>query len=320
MEAKQHIAKLRTNYKIKTFMIFLILSAIYWFFITLSESYNYRTEFNLKYKNIPKNLVYQDIPTTRLTAQIKASGFTILSHKIKIKTLNIDVSKFIKKNKLTYSYLLNTHLPILQQQFDKTTLIQFTNDSLYISLGALKSKFIPIKPNLKLQFKPGFKLTKDLIIKPDSILVKGPEKFIDSIKEIHTIATELAEISDSFTQTIPLQMPKTNADKYTFATTNVTITGDVAKFTEGQIEVPISITNIPEGIQLEIFPKTALIKYQVAFEDYQKITSVSFSVSGDYPTKALQDNKTLRLKVIHKPDFITEYTIIPQQVNYLIKK
>jgi len=320
MKSKQHLAKLKTNHKIKVFMVFLLLSAIYWFFITLSENYRYLAEFDLNYKNIPDKLVYQDIPTTKLKVQIKASGFTILNHKLNPKSLDIDISKFIQKNKLSYFYLPNTQIPVLQQQFGKTELIRFTNDSLFISLGTLKSKIIPIKSNLKLIFKPGYKLTQTLVLEPDSILVKGPEKFIDSITQINTIDYELDEISKSFSQKIALQIPATNTDKYTFSVTNVTIDGKVAKFTEGQIEVPITINNIPNDIHLELFPKTAIITYQVAFENYQKITNTSFSVFCDYPTDGLHNNKSLMLRIGHKPNFITEYTITPRQVTYLIKK
>jgi len=320
MNYKLGIAKLKTNPKVKVFIVFLFLSALFWFFATLSEKYTYLTDFNLSYKNIPNNLVYQEIPETTIKAQIKASGFKILSHKLKAKSLDIDVSKYIKKNNFDYFYLPNAQLPILQQQFQETELIQFTKDSIFIALGTLISKKVPVESKLKLQFTPGYKLTQQLSIEPDSILVKGPEKFIDSIERIQTQSIDLVDINENFSQKLVLELPPLNSDAISFETKEVVVHGNVTKFTQGQIEVPIQIIDIPENVQIELFPKTALIKYQVAFENYQKITKQSFVVSCQYPTDDAIKNKELRLQLSNKPGFITDYSIAPQQVTYLIKK
>lgn len=320
MNAKVNIAKLKTNRKIKVFIVFLILSAIFWFFSTLSEKYTFLTVYNIKYTNIPVDLVFQDIPTKTIQAQIRASGFKILGHKLKTKSLSIDVSKFSKEGNFKYFYLPNTEIPILQQQLSETELIRFTKERIYISLGVLKSKTIPVKSLVKLQFKPGYKLTQNVNIQPKSITVKGPEKFIDSIEYISTIPYELVGVNKNFSQTVPLQIPKINSNKYSFETDNVKISGSVAKFTQGQIEIPITILSLPKNVQMELFPKTALIKYQVTFDNYQKITKNSFTVSCNYPTDNLSVNKTLRLQVDSKPSYITDFSIMPQQVTYLIKR
>jgi YbbR domain-containing protein len=318
MKAKNNIA-LKINRKIKVFFLFLLLSAIFWFFSALSEKYTYNTEFSISYKNIPSNLLFQESPPTKIQAQIDATGFKILSHKLGTKNIDLDLSKFNLKNKNTYYFLPNNQLDLFQEQLQETKIRHFDNDSIILILGKLITKKIPIKSKIKLNFEPGFKLTEYLIIKPDSILIKGPKNIIDSIDFIVTDTDEINLIKDNFTKKVNLILPETNS-KLSFDTKEAIITGKVAKFTQGQLEVPIHILNIPQGVQMELHPKTANIKYQVTFENYQKITSDSFTISCNYPISNHDSITAIPIFVSKKPDFITEFTITPQQITYLLKK
>ncbi len=319
MKAKYTKATLKINRKIKVFSIFLLLSALFWFFSALSGKYAYLTEFSIAYKNIPSHLIFQETPSTKIEAQIYATGFKILGHKLKTKTINLDVSTFSLKENNTYYYLPNNQLPLLQKQLSKTEITHFNTDSLLIYLGKLITKRIPIRSTIKLGFKPGYKLTENLNIKPDSIVIKGPQKIIDSIKYIYTIDKEINLIDENFSKTIDLKLPSINK-AVSFETKQVTLIGKVAKFTQGQIEIPIKIIGLPEDIQMKLYPKMAKVVYQVTFENYQKITEKSFIISCNYPVNTEEEKTVLPLMVTHKPNFITDYSIQPKEVTYLLKK
>ena len=319
MKAKYNKTTLKINRKIKVFSVFLLLSALFWFFSALSDKYTYLTEFSIAYKNIPSHLIFQEPPSTEIEAQIYTTGFKILSHKLTTKTINIDVATFSLKDNNTYYYLPNNQLPVLQKQLSETEITHFNTDSLLIYLGRLITRKIPIKSTIKLDFKPGYKLTENLNIKPDSILIKGPDKIIDSIEYIHTIDDEINLIDEDFSKTVDLILPFKNK-AVSFKTKQAILTGKVAKFTQGQIEVPIKIIGLPEYIQMELYPKTAKVVYQITFENYQKITKKSFIISCNYPVKTEEGKTVLPLIVTHKPNFITDYSIQPKEVTYLLKK
>ncbi len=319
MKAKHNKATLKINRKIKVFSIFLLLSALFWFFSALSDKYTYLTEFSIAYKNVPFNLTFQETPSTKIEAQIYATGFKIIGHKLKTKSINFDVSDFKFKDKNTYYYLPNKQLPLLQKQLHETEITRFNNDSLLIYLGNLITKKIPIKSTIKLDFKSGYKLTESLHINPDSILIKGPEKIIDSIEHIFTMDDEIILIDKNFSKTVDLKLPILNK-ALSFETKQATITGNVAKFTQGQIEVPINIIGLPQNIQMELYPKTTKVIYQVTFENYQKITEKSFTISCNFPTDTSDKKIVLPLIITQKPDFITDYSIQPKEVTYLLKK
>jgi hypothetical protein len=317
MTARKKIATLKTNKKIKVFLIFLLLSSLFWFFSTLSDDYSYLTEFSLKFKDVPKNMVFQKPPSKSILAQIETSGFTILGHKLSNKELTISFDEFKHSKDYTYYYLPGNHITRLQKQLSDTKIIRFTQDTITIYLGKLKTKKVPVKLNVNLLFKPGFKLTEKLIVNPDSIAITGAEKIIDSIKSISTESSKIVEIDKHFEERLTLKSP---SDKIDLEKTNCIVSGEVAKFTEGSVEVPIQINNLPKNIQIELFPKTAVINYEVTFENYPKINDKSFVVSCDYLKNNTKNKEMLPLKVTKKPDYITNFSIQTKEVNYLIKK
>lgn len=319
MNAKKNIERIRTNPKIKVFLVLLFLSAVYWFFTSLSEKYIYQTTYTINYTNIPENLLFQNTPSNQIQVQIEATGFEILSHKLRTKSLSFDLSEFKTFKKYSYYYLPNKQIHSIQKQIKKTQLIHFNQDSLIVFLGNLKTKRVPIISQVQLSYKSGYKLTTKLLIVPDSLTIKGPEKYINNINSIQTSTQELIDINQDFNITTPLLLPKKELDKLSFDVTEVKLIGEVSKFTEGTLELDIHLPQIPENVHMELFPKIATIKYEVTFDNYQKIDSTSFHLTCKYPTENSRSKKKLELFLSDKPDFIKEYTIKPQEVTYLIR-
>ena len=319
MNTKKNIKKNRFNPKIKVFIILLFFAAIYWFFTSLSEKYVYATHYDVNYTNIPKGLLFQNTPSDRIQAQIEATGFEILSHKLNNKSLTFDLSNFKHTKDYAYYYLLNKDLYNIQKQVHATKLVTFEKDSLIVYLGNLKSKKVPVISKVQLFFKSGFKLTENLLITPDSLSISGPEKYIDNIQSIKTTTEKIVDIQKDFNVEIPLLITEKELEKVSYETLSVRLSGKVAKFTEGIIELEIKLPQIPEGVKMELFPKTAIIKYAVTFENYKKIDSSSFYLTCKYPGKNYLDKKKLDLFLLKKPDFIKNFTIEPTKTTYLIQ-
>lgn len=320
MNAKKNIKKIKMKPKIRVFLMLLVLAAFYWFFNSLSEQYNYLTSYKVSYDNIPKDLLFQSKPVDQIQVQIEATGFEILGHKLKSKNLVFDVSDFKSLGNYKYYYLPNNQKNKIQKQLKDLKILHFSKDSLIIYLGNLKTKKVPIISAVQLSFKPGFKLEDKLQIQPDSIIIKGPEKYIDSIHFVKTNALVQNDINSDIDLEIPLILPSDQDNKLTFETSNVAIVGKVAKYTEGTKELTIILPILPEGIKMELYPKHASIKYEVSFENYQKIDDNSFVLTCDFPTDDVNTDEAVNLYLSKKPEFIKEYTIEPEKASYLIQQ
>lgn len=320
MHAKKNINKIKVSPKIRVFLVLLFLAAIYWFFTSLSEKYTYFTTYSINYTNIPESLLFQNAPVKNLQVQIEATGFEILGHKIKTRELQFDVSEFNSLGDYKYFYLPNREIHTIQKQLKDIKLLHFNKDSLIVYLGNLKTKKVPITSDVKLNFKPGFKLTEQLQIVPDSIEVNGPEKFIDSIHDIKTKSEKRNDINADLNFEIELLLPNSEKKELSFEASKVRLIGKVAKYTEGTMELPIKLPLLPEGVKMELYPKSAVVKFEVSFENYQKIDTTSFRLTCNYPIKGINKDETLELLLSKKPSFVKEYSIEPQNVTYLIQQ
>lgn len=316
MIAKENINKIKSNPKIRLFLVLLFLSAVYWFFTSLSEVYSYKTIYTIHYTNLPKNLYFQQTPPNLIPVQIKATGFEIIKQKVFPNTVTFDLKSFNSLSKYKFYYQPNKENSSFINQTDNSTIVKFITDSVFVYLGKLKTKKVPIASKIKMEFKPGYKLRAPYQLKPDSLLIKGPELFVDSINTIQTIDYLLKDIDQDISIEVDLKLPRRENLTY-FNTSKTLLKAAVAKFTEGLLTLPIQSPKTKEGTNIELFPKTATLKYEVAFENYQDIDTQSFTISCVYPKDS---TKTLQLVLSNKPDYIKNYSIEPKEITYLIKK
>ncbi len=316
MKTKRYFLNAKNNRKAKVFLVFLLLSTLFWFFSALSETYSYITTYKVTYTDLPNDLLFQSNQKQLVKAQVKTTGFRVLSHKLKIKNIQIPVSDFEKKGKYNYYYLPNKEIVFLQKQFNNENLVRFASDSLWLDLGVMKTKKVPVVSKVELSFKSGYKLTQKLHIIPDSISVKGPEKHLDSICFFYTKEVKIAEIQQDFNTSISLDLTAIDLDVLSVNTNTVELVGTVAKFTEEQIELPINVLGLSKDTKYRFSHEKVILKYLVSFKNYKKITAKSFEVSCQYPLDTFKTKKA-SLFLSKKPDFISTYSISPQQVSLL---
>ena len=63
-----------------------------------------------------------------------------------------------------------------------------------------------------------------------------------------------------------------------FSKTKVLVTGKVDKFTEGKIEVPVQLVNLPEQIILSVFPKEIPVVFYTSLSAYNSIDRDDFRI------------------------------------------
>jgi len=270
-----------TKRKVKEFFIFLVLTSIIWLLMELSKTYTSSVIFKVTYKNLPSSKLFQSKPDSELGIALKAPGFSLLKYKIKRGKINLNLNKLIK-TKSVYALLPNNQLPYLNAQLPSNIeIIKVLEDSITIDLGVNKSKKVPVKPNLKLNFKLGYGLTNTIKIIPDSILITGPKKNIDSITELNTFPIELKNINKNIHITSLIKLP--SKDKNIEVNSNkVKIDGEVDKFTEGSFTIPVVIVNKPKKVEINTLPNTVEVIFQSGLTNYPKISSKSVLIVFDY--------------------------------------
>ena len=310
----------KNNRKIKIFLFFLILSSIIWLLIELSKSYTSEASFKVEYRNIPSDKLMQNTPITELKIALNAPGFSLLKYKVKKRYISFNINNLAKKGS-KYYLLPNKQLSLISSQLSGgTTVLSILKDTIFIDLGNNLSKKVAVVPKIDIQYKIGYNLIEKLKISPDSVLITGAEKYIDSIKEIQTISLNLEEVSQDILATLELVMPDESSNVL-FSVNRVQVEGKVDKFTEGRFSIPVTVVNEPDGIKINPFPKEIEIVYLAGLSDFDQITENSFSIVFDY--KQIERDSLidyLTPNILKQSEFASSFKIIPNQIEFLIQK
>ena len=65
-------------------------------------------------------------------------------------------------------------------------IINIFPDSLRFFVERIISKKLPVISGLDLEFKPGYGLASDIVLRPDTVVVRGPFSLLKTMKEIRT--------------------------------------------------------------------------------------------------------------------------------------
>ena len=306
--------------KVKVFSIILVLTSIIWLLIELSKTYTSSVPFNVEYRNVPAGKLLQRKPDSELNIALKAPGFSLLNYKVKTNKISLDLKNLIKKGS-NYYLLPNQQLSYLNSQLPgENVIMSVLSDTIFVELGNNKSKKVPVNPSLDIKFKLGYNLIKNIKIIPDSVLVTGPEKYIDSIKELTTEVFKIDNVYNDIDENLELTLPAKNTNLIV-SVKKVNIKGAVDKFTEGRFIMPVVVINEPENVKINAFPKEIEVIYQAGLSNFNKITKSSFLVVCDYE----QYKKDTLIKYLtpiikQKSEFISSMKINPDQIEFLIQK
>lgn len=312
---------MKTSKKIpKTFFVFVVISFFIWLLITFSKEYVTEVTLPVQYSNIPQNKLLQKAPIKVLNLSIKATGFKIAITELRKKIITIDASKLQQKKANQYYILTrNQFLNIQKQLMNGVDLQEIEKDTINLNIDELASKYVALKPNLELEYHIGYDLLNKVSIQPDSILISGPSSQIESISQLELENLTLTDIKSDFSHELSILKPR-DLENIKLTTSTVTINGSVDKFTEGTINVPFTINNLPDNVNVTILNEEIQIVFVVALSNFNEVSKSSFKVECDYEMSANNDLSYLIPKITLKPSFVRSVKLYPSKIDFLIQK
>ena len=318
LKMENKVESLKNNRKLRVFLLFLMLSFLFWILIKLSKNYIADVQFDLVYIEAPNNKLLQNNSDKKITLTLNTIGFKLLSYSLKRKELNYSLTNLHRIKGTEYYSITEPEINYLQAQLPaEVVVLKAKPDTLYFDLGIKKSKKVKIIPDVKLEFKPGFNLMKKYTINPEFVTISGPSKFIDSIESVQTELLELQEVATSFDVAINLL---NTVEGVTLSVDHVNVSAEVEKITEGSFDLSYKVINLPRRYIISTFPKEVKVVYQVALKDYNKITENSFVIQCDYKETVDNNLEYLIPKIIEKPNILFDVKIVPNKIEFLVKK
>lgn len=303
----------------KEFFGFLTVSVLIWLIINFSKKYETSIYYNVEPIGLPDNKILKKQPKLPLNILVKASGFELLSQSFSSKKIKIDVSKPLPLKKLNHYVLTANQFLKIQKQLPKGLKVQkIITDTIKLKIETLNTKKVPVIADVSINYKLGYSSSSTIKIQPDSILISAPEEQLATITNLKTEKTEVENVSKDFSKEISVVLPehkniKTNVKK-------VIVSSSVDRFTEGTLEIPITIKNLPDNLKINIFPKSANVIYKVGLKKFNLIKPESFTVECDYQEVIKNELSYLIPKLVNKPKEASSVRIVPEKIDFLIVK
>jgi YbbR domain-containing protein len=300
-----------------SFLFFLFFAIVIWIFVQFSKQYSEVLEIPVEYVNVPQDkLLVGKIPQS-LELRMQENGFTVAWFSLFPPTVKIDLSKAsIENDALVYSVDEN-HSELQSQLEIDLDDNEFLKDALVVQYEQKQEKKLPVVFRMKMEYAVGYSAVEALKYEPDSIMVSGPDNILDTLSKLFTQQLSLTKVKEDQQGTVYLDT--TALPNVTFYRNKVKYAVDVEKVTEGKIQVPIEIMNVPQGLNVVIFPKEVVLFYQVNLKDFSKVTASDFRVVVDFDDVRGQQDFLIP-EVIQKPEFTSNIRLNEKRIQFIIKK
>jgi len=312
--------KPKNRQKASVFVFFIVLSTIFWLLIKLSNSYSSVVSYDLVYRGVPDDKILQNKPTEKIKIIVSGTGYRILSEKLVQRTLYLDASKSIASRDGYFVLEPNAQLEALESQRGSVQFQNILKDTLNLDFGVLVKKKVPVSLVQSIEFKPGYHHDGIYHLNPDSVQIKGPQKYVDQLSKISTIKLSMDNVADTISLFLDLDLKNINQNSIEVSPKTVHVEAIVEKYTEGSFELPIQIINIPKEISLSVFPKSVKLYYQTSLSRFNSVKMEDFKVIGDYQKAADLGIDYMELEVLSQSSSVAFLRCEPSKVEFLISK
>ncbi len=302
--------------KIKMFAIFLACSFLAWLISNLSEPYESRVAWDLNLTNLPDTLLVDKGSKGKLETKVSAGGFRFLSYSLGSKSIDLDLSN-LKVSQSRFYYPKPALRKTMEQQLGSNIrLLEIDIDTLFVSVYPVSSKKVSVKPVLTLGLEQNYLLNGQLVVEPDTILLKGPMDEVASIEQIETAKAEVLNLNSDFSISVALAFPQ-NTSNTVASTNSVKISGKVVRFSEKVFQTDIKVQNGPEGYSVKTFPKSVSVLCKAAIEDLKSFKAEDFMVITNYQNHV---GDKLFLDVEQYPEKAYDVRLLENQVDFILEK
>ncbi len=318
--AKAGHGKERSNDNI-IFVICIIIAAVFWTLIKLSELYSVNYAFRISFDHVPAEKQLTRLQDSTINVNFKARGFTILKLNMgeNRRNITIDLSQVQPVHQENDQYFVYTQelrdllaeiiaIPETEIDFSKTT-IGFTMEDLY-------SREVEVVEKHILQFKAQYDVYEAAILTPRKITVYGPKHMLDTLNSVFTEPVVLNNLDRDVSVTVGIQNSYPELLHFEPGRVNVRIR--VEKFTESSVETPIDFSAFNK--EIKTFPSTVKVNFKLAQKDFNNISASQFQVIPETEGLDLTTADKIHLKLARKPDFTRNEWIVPTDVEFLILK
>ena len=308
----------KTNREFLIFLLFLLLSGIFWLMMTFNETYEKEIVLPVRYVNVPQNAVLTSGESDSIHVNISDKGFSLFAfiYSRDSHTIDIDFTKYALPDGIGSVPAIDLQHMIEQLLPTSAKITSLKTEKLVFYYNNGEKKKVPVRWRGHLRTDPHFFIAKTLI-EPDSVTIFASREKLDSIHYIYTRELNYSDIHDTLIVTSELQ--RMQGVKIVPNRVKINIQTDV--LTEETIDsIPVVGINMPKGKVLRTFPSRVSVKIVTGMKNYKAIMPSDILVVADYEQFKDETSDKCTLQVKKVPEGVSRATLNVKQVDYLIEE
>ena len=296
------------------FISFVALSFVIWFFRKFSKEYQEEIKIKIELIDIPKSHIISSVSDSILNLNLNATGFQFLYYYFLNNTVKISFQKAVYRNNTGSLEIASEFNKLQEQLLGDPEILSFFPSKIEINYQSEFSKKVPVVfPKFNLDI--GYSIT-NINLYPDSIIVTGPKNVLADINHVDLDYKNESTLKSNFFDKIPINQGE-NELNYNVKEVDVELTIDL--FSEKNLNIPISVSNLPKSKVLKLFPSQVELVFSSSINNLKKIKPSDFRVGFNYDSIDKEKN-TAKIKLLESPLSATNVRLNPQDIFFLIRE
>lgn len=302
--------------KLHMFWVFLVFSFVILVLTKFSKTYVETVTLRVNPTNLPKEETLTLASNPTVDVKITAVGFRILSYYIKDLTVDINLEEAMKTDKFYLYPLSETDKLIKDKVGYAVKIMSVEPDTLQIPYATLSTKKVPIRLESDISLALGYDYVENIELRPDSVVVIGPPESLTDVETVTTAMYRKSNVSNSIKETVKLN-PMVDKN-LKLATDKTMVVINVNKFTEGTLQIPVTIVNLPARVKINYFPKTVPVSFYVNLKRFSDVEADDFTVECDYNQVKDTKKNFFTPRLTETPDFVKNAKVKLDKVEFII--
>tara|TARA_R110002050_G_scaffold286088_1_gene436079 strand:- start:23765 stop:24769 length:1005 start_codon:yes stop_codon:yes gene_type:complete len=312
-------ARYKPGRRFYVFLISLVLASGFWLLNALNKTYSEVVTLSIKYINLPESSAFSPVPHNSIDIELSGDGYSLLQFRniAEEDTVIIDVASLEfktigsrKKAQIPTSFIIND---LRNELSNNVNVSRVNRDTIEVITEKGETKEILIAPNYSLSLAKGMVLKRPVYTVPEMVLTHGPSSIIENTQEILTENYDFTEVSEHTEVEVPLAY---NSRLINPEFRSVKMVVEVESLTEGEIEVPIHVSGMPDSKRIRLLPNTIKLRYSTGLSHFDFIKPELFDVIVKYED-VMENMSKLPVTVRTHPSYVNVIQFIPERISYL---
>ncbi|MCH5224418.1 MAG: hypothetical protein J1D77_00410 [Muribaculaceae bacterium] len=298
------------------FLVFVIVSALFWFIMALNDSAQDHFNVNLRIINQPDSVTFiSDVPE-RIHVSVSDKGTNLWRNGyLKHPTVNVDFKEYSNDGVLRYSY--NDLISSLRETFGGGAVITSVSlDSLQLFYTTNAGKKVPVLINCQVFPSPGSTLEGSVKASPGSVYVYGGKDVLDTIRYVSTEPVVLRNLSES--TNLEVKIKRITGARV--LPSKVELKVGIEPLVKKQAMVTVEAVNVPAGEELLLFPSKVPVEYYVAMSLLNQDEDNNIHLTVDYEDISESKDGKLPVEINKFPDRLKNLSLKTDSIEYAVVK